>query len=776
MQFIKSLVFCFISVVMFSVSNAGDLSPDFYTRQVQPIFDNRCLACHSCFNAPCQLNLQSFEGFERGAAKSNVYDGTRVKSVNPTRMWVDGHSKKDWRGKGFFELNTSKNPEKNLFMSFLNLRVVEAQKEVKRPVAESLACTSSMVEFKTVAAQMPELGMPYGLPPLTVSEMAVLKTWVENGAPGPSAEEQVARESNSAEVQKQIRAWEDFLNQRSPEHRLVSRYIFEHLFLAHIHFPEKKNEFFRLVRSSTACEKGITEIATRRPNDDPGVKAFHYCLRKFSGTVVLKTHITYEWSSAKLDRYRKLFWEQEWKVSSLPGYEPGVAENPFIAFKDIPVKARYQFLLDDARYHVNTFIRGPVCNGSMAVNVIQEQFFVFFLNPQSDNMALSKEYENRAQGLLMLPGVWGSDVGIKDAPISMTKLVEHREAYRKLRSEWKKKLKPDGYVLQDIWDGDKNNPNAVLTVFRHDDNAEVMTGAVGDLSKTVFVLDYPLFERLVYNLVVNFDVFGNVGHQYLTRTYMDLIRMEAEELFLAFLPSEQRLEYRREWYRGFLTQAKLTYVYPTVGVLEPTGVRFRDERNTKKQMVEKILFYLFTPQVRGRLDTLNWKELQIPRSVKESAKLTKTEQALRKLTSVKAGQKTLFPHFFPELSLLKVRDASGEMRVYSIIRHREHENISWVIAESFRSAPEEDSLTIREGYWGAYPNMIFDVTELHIPDFVAQVINTKSAEGYQALVSQFGVRRSQSTFWGHYDELIAHFRKTDPVEFGYLDLTRYELK
>jgi hypothetical protein len=502
--------------------------------------------------------------------------------------------------------------------------------------------------------------MPYGLPQLTVSEMEVLHKWIAAGAPGPGEEERIARESNSVEVQKQIREWEVFLNQKTPEHRLVSRYIYEHLFLAHIHFPEKQDEFFRLVRSSTACEKGVTEIATRRPNDAPGVKEFHYCLRKFPGTVVLKTHITYEWSTAKLERYRKLCWSQEWKVSALPGYEPGVAENPFIAFKDIPVKARYQFLLDDARFHVNTFIRGPVCNGSMAVNVIQEQFFVFFLNPQSDNMVLSTEYENRAQGLLMLPGVWGSDVGIKDAPISLAKLVEHRESYRKLRSEWKRKLKPDGYVLQDIWDGDKTNPNAVLTVFRHDDNAEVTTGAVGDLSKTVFVLDYPLFERLVYNLVVNFDVFGNVGHQYLTRTYMDLIRMEAEELFLAFLPSEQRLEYRREWYRGFVTQAKLTYIFPTVGVLEPTGVRFRDERNKKKQMVEKILFYLFTPQVRGGLDTLNWKELQIPRSVKESAKLSKPEQALRKLVSIKAVEKTPFPRFFPELALLKVRDPAEE--------------------------------------------------------------------------------------------------------------------
>ena len=46
------------------------------------------------------------------------------------------------------------------------------------------------------------------------------------------------------------------------------------------------------------------------------------------------------------------------------------AGNPFAAFADIPARARYQFLLDDAEYEIATFIQGPVCNGSMAVNSV----------------------------------------------------------------------------------------------------------------------------------------------------------------------------------------------------------------------------------------------------------------------------------------------------------------------------------------------------------------------------------------------------------------------
>ena len=122
----------------------------------------------------------------------------------------------------------------------------------------------------------------------------------------------------------------------------------------------------------------------------------------------------------------------------------------------------------------------------------------------------------------------------------LRRLIAYREAYRNLRAENTRKLRPAGYTLEDIWNGDGRNPNALLTVFRHFDTAVVTQGAAGDLPKTLFVLDYPLFERLVYNLVVNYDVFGNVGHQALTRLYMDMIRMEAEELFLAFLPPSQR--------------------------------------------------------------------------------------------------------------------------------------------------------------------------------------------------------------------------------------------
>jgi hypothetical protein len=132
--------------------------------------------------------------------------------------------------------------------------------------------------------------------------------------------------------------------------------------------------------------------------------------------IVDETHIPYELSPPKLDRIRSLLLEPKWEVSRLPGYGEDTASNPFATFADIPVRSRCQFLLDNAEYEVNTFIKGPVCNGSIAVNSIQAQFFVFFLKPDADGMVTSAEYARRPQDILILPGVWGSDVPLLDEP------------------------------------------------------------------------------------------------------------------------------------------------------------------------------------------------------------------------------------------------------------------------------------------------------------------------------------------------------------------------
>ena len=576
-----------------------------------------------------------------------------------------------------------------------------------------------------------------------------------------------------------MRAWEVFFNGQTLREQLMARYLYEHLFLAHLHFTSQTASqspaFFRLVRSRTPCEAGVDEIGTRRPNDDPGPD-IHYCLRRLDGTIVEKTHIPYDLSPQKLERIRQTFLAPQWDVKKLPSYNEDTASNPFAAFADIPARARYQFLLDDAEYEVSTFIKGPVCNGSIAVNSIQAQFFVLFLRPDADSMVMSPEHERQALDRLILPGVWGSEVPLLDDIPSLQRLIAQREAYRKLRADAARKLRPTGYTLEDIWNGDGRNPNALLTVFRHFDNAVVTQGAVGDLSKTLFVLDYPLLERLVYNLVVNYDVFGNVGHQSLTRLYMDMIRMEAEELFLAFLPPSQRAALRNSWYRGsLLTDIKLRYEFPLINTSAPTGVIYRNEANAKTEFVERVLNEHLPPQVLGRPDALNWKVLRLPRDA-AVPRLTAPEQALRRIASIKAASTTPFAHFLPDLAVVLLRAEDGHVELYSIVHNREHTNVSWMLGESERFAPEEDSLTVRIGVLGAYPNMFFVVPTGEIDVFSDTVANLKSSADYERLVNSFGLRRSNVKFWSVYDVINSTHLISDPIHAGTLDLTRYTIE
>ena len=760
---------------------------DEYTERIQPIFDGRCISCHSCNNAPCQLNLQNHSGATRGATSLNVYDRFRPRGVAPSRLDIDATSTAQWRGKGFIDVlgatDASKvDASRSLLMKLVRHRVQHASAQPGKIVGDAKFCPADVADDR-IAANPAQLGMPYGLPPLAPTEIATLAAWIEHGAPGPKVADTASGVLPTG-VREQIAEWESFLNGASPKQKLVSRYLYEHLFLAHLHVAPtasvapRRPAFFRLVRSRTACGSGVDEIATRRPTDDPGSAQFFYCLQPYTGTIVDKTHIPYELSPPKLERIKATFFGAragaDWSVSKLPAYGNDEANNPFATFADIPVRARYQFLLDDAHYEVATFIKGPSCNGSTAVNSIQEQFFVFFLKPEADSMVASPEHAAKARNALILPGAWGSDVPLLDGIPFLEKLVGHREQYRRLRADSVRTLRPSGYGLADIWDGDGTNPNAVLTVLRHFDNASVRQGAVGDLSKTVFVLDYPLFERLVYNLVVNFDVFGNVGHQSLSRLYMDMIRMEAEELFLTFLPPKQRDRLRRDWYRGsVLTDLKLRFVFPQLNISQPTAVAYRNEANAKTELVQRILSDRLAANVRGPADTLNWRVLRPPQD--DAPALSAAEQSLRRLASVKSDAATPFARYFPDLANVLLRHEDGTSEVLSIVHNREHQNVSWIGGEGLRLAPQQDSLTIRPGFLGAYPNMFFVADDAQVEAFSRAAARIKSADDYDRLVARYGMPRTNAGFWQVYDEVNAVFRRDEPIAFGYLDLTRYAL-
>jgi Fatty acid cis/trans isomerase (CTI) len=171
-------MYCLLAAAILSLSGiirSANSQPapadDDYTTRIESIFNSRCIACHSCYNAPCQLNLQSYSGLARGATKLNVYDRSRPMSVAPTRLDIDGHSVSDWRARGFFDVVGGTEQARTLLMQLVGLRARHPTVQPKKPVSESNFCPVDGDNAELVSQSTPELGMPYGLPPLSQAEM-----------------------------------------------------------------------------------------------------------------------------------------------------------------------------------------------------------------------------------------------------------------------------------------------------------------------------------------------------------------------------------------------------------------------------------------------------------------------------------------------------------------------------------------------------------------------------------------------------------------------------
>ena len=72
-----------------------------YAETVQPILDRRCVVCHACYDAPCQLKTTSWDGLARGASKTPVYDAARLRAARPSRLYVDADKPSEWRARDF---------------------------------------------------------------------------------------------------------------------------------------------------------------------------------------------------------------------------------------------------------------------------------------------------------------------------------------------------------------------------------------------------------------------------------------------------------------------------------------------------------------------------------------------------------------------------------------------------------------------------------------------------------------------------------------------------
>jgi hypothetical protein len=748
-----------------------------YTRDIRPILEQKCIACHGCYDAPCQLKLTSAAGLLRGATKKPVYDGARLADAAPTRLFIDATTSVEWRSKGFYPVlneqggSLDDNLEYSLLYSMIRLgkeHPLPAYAPVPDHIQLGLQRKSECPlpeKFSDYAQKNPQQGMPLAITGLSDDEFATLRQWIREGAVIDAQPVQL-----QPQEQAHIRQWEAFFNRTPLKNRLVSRYLYEHFFLAHLYFEElDSGHFFELVRSSTPPGKPVRVIPTVRPNDDPGLP-FYYRLRSIDSTIVHKTHITYPLSATRMRRLEALFLGPEWDVTELPDYSSELALNPFKAFTAIPARARYRFMLDSAHYIVMNFIRGPVCRGQVATDVIDDHFYVLFQDPDSDLSITDPAYLTRIQQYLALTP---DQLRLLELGADWLHSNHVRNEYIRLRGQYYREKQPRGPSLDDIWDGDDSNDNAVLTVFRNFDNATVEKGFLGAIPKTLWVMDYPMLERTYYELVVNFNVFGTAAHQAETRLYFDLIRSGGENNFLHFMPPEVRTTMRNSWYVGKGAQLKLHTTYEVVNEDLPVQIDYRSG-DPKTEFVSLVSARLGAHA--GPPDVLNRcarPPCYRPGADSAERSADRNLQSLAAKPAADAGMQ--FIDFMPDIAFLRVstRNPAQDL-AYTLVRNKAHTNVAFLLDEEKRREPEKDTLTVYRGLLGSYPNFMFNVPLERIGEFTAALHAVRTREHFMELVSLYGLPRTHPQIWENFHWFFDYMQRTRPVEAGIYDLNRYK--
>jgi len=144
-----------------------------YERQIRPIIERRCLACHGCYDSPCQVKLESYQGLLRGATRAPVYDATRLAPAPLTRLFEDAQNTADWRALGFHPvLNERGNQRQANLQGGLVARLLDLKQQHPLPPGKLLGPEFHLSldhgdqcprieEFDPYAAATPQWGMPY---------------------------------------------------------------------------------------------------------------------------------------------------------------------------------------------------------------------------------------------------------------------------------------------------------------------------------------------------------------------------------------------------------------------------------------------------------------------------------------------------------------------------------------------------------------------------------------------------------------------------------------
>jgi hypothetical protein len=309
----------------------------------------------------------------------------------------------------------------------------------------------------------------------------------------------------------------------------------------------------------------------------------------------------------------------------------------------------------------------------------------------------------------------------------------------------------------------------LLTVYRHFDNASVHKGVLGNLPKTMWVVDYPLLERIYYGLVAGFDVYGTTGHQLALRLYMDALRVEGESYFLDFLPASKRQEVMQSWYLG-VDLEKIHYYASAL----PTKISFVTDE-PKREFIEHIVNQHILPATNIAFDAVNYERAGAAYPSLPEKYITKDDyiRAFRAVSKPGTPFFSLINDYNINVAYMRIRLKNGKDLAISIVINRWHNNVTYLLGEGGELDAAKDSADFIQDFIGSYPNYFFDVREEDLPDFFDLLAHFKKSPRDYERLARYGVNRAEDRLWDTYDWFQKRFYEDEPVDAGLFDLNRY---
>jgi len=250
---------------------------------------------------------------------------------------------------------------------------------------------------------------------------------------------------------------------------------------------------------------------------------------------------------------------------------------------------------------------------------------------------------------------------------------------------------------------------------------------------------------------------------------MDVLRMEAEDNVLAYLPAKVRKSVHDSWYQGIRSGDGDDIVPWWMDVDLVTGYR---TANPLQELYDHVATQLGPLAKASIARPCPGQDCD---SEARKAAVARADHAIDQLARMHGK----IVEFLPELAFVRVElgGAPEADLAYTLLSDKSYDNVSSMFSEhklGERRDASGDRQTVLPWLEGSYPEFFYVVPIAEVESFVARYEGIRNRDDYERFTARFGIRRTNPAFWKAADWFNAQALREQPERAGILDLNRYQ--